>query len=106
MRPILQLLALLALLVAPLAVPAAAMASTQSAAECAEMAMEMSGHDMPAGDHGQGKACCIAVPPAIDPPLTALVAVAAIQHLAFVAGIAPFHLGSGPNAEDPPPRLA
>ncbi len=106
MRLFLHLLAVVALLVAPLAAPAAAMAAKPSAAECKDMAMEMSGHDMPAGDHGQGKACCIAVPPAIDPPLTALDAVAAIEHLAFVAGIAPFHLGAGPNAEDPPPRPA
>ncbi len=106
MRSILHLLALLALLVAPLAAPASAMAAKLSSAECTDMAMAMSGHQMPAGDHGQGKACCIAVPPAIDPPQTALDAVAGIEHLAFVPAIAPFLLGAGPKAEDPPPRPA
>ena len=78
MRFFLHLLTLLALLVAPLAAPAAAMPMTGTAAprvtECTDIAMHMAGHEMPAGDHGQGKACCVAIPPAIDPPLTAFAA--------------------------------
>lgn len=106
MRLFLHLLALVALMVAPLAVPAAAMAAQPTTAECTDNAMEMAGHDMPAGDHGQGEACCMAVPPAIDPPLVAIDASAAIEHLAFVAAIEPFRLGAGPKTEDPPPRFA
>jgi len=106
MHRLLHLLALIALLFAPLAAPAATMAAPPTVAECVEMAMDKTKHDMPAGDHGQARDCCIAVPPAIDPPLTSLNAVAAIDHLAFVTAIQPFHLGSGPNAEDPPPRSA
>jgi hypothetical protein len=106
MRRLLQFLSLIALLVAPLAAPAAAMSAKAVAAECTDMGMEMAGHEMPAGDHGQGEACCIAIPPAIDPPLSALIAAPPIEHLAFVADNAPFHLGAGPKAEDPPPRSA
>lgn len=106
MRLFLHLLALVALMVAPLAAPAAAMAAKPTAAECTDMAMEMAGHDMPADAHGQDEACCIAVPPAIDPPLAALEDHAEIEHLAFIAANQPFHLGAGPKAEDPPPRIA
>lgn len=106
MRSFLHFLSLLALLVAPLAAPAAAATVEQVAGECTDMAMEMAGHEIPIGDHGQGKACCIAVPPAVDPPLTALDSVTALEHLAFVAAIEPFRLGAGPKAEDPPPRIA
>ncbi|MCY7281147.1 MAG: hypothetical protein LH610_09690 [Sphingomonas bacterium] len=114
MRSFLYLLALFALLGAPLAAPATAMtmamtmtgAARQSAADCADMAMDRSGHEMPTGDHGKGKACCIAVPPAIDPPVVALDTVPGIEHLAFVATNVPFRLGAGPKAEDPPPRIA
>ena len=106
MRRFFHLLALMALLFAPLAAPAAAMTAKPTTAECTDMAMEMGGHEMPAGDHGQGEACCIAIPPAIDPPLSALIAIPAIGHLAFVADSAPFRLGAGPKAEDPPPRTA
>lgn len=110
MRFFFHLLTLLALMVAPLAAPAAAMpmtgTATPTAAECTDIAMDMAGHEMPAGHHGQGKACCIAIPPAIDPPLAALDPSTAIEHLAFVAAIAPFRLGAGPKAEDPPPRIA
>lgn len=106
MRLFVHLLALIALLIAPLAAPAAAMASSPTTAECTDMAMDQPGHEMPAGDHGQGKACCIAVPPAIDPPLTALDPAIAVEHLGFVSAIEPFHLGAGPKAEDPPPRTA
>ena len=106
MRFFFHLLALVALLIAPLAVPTAAMAAQPSAGECTELAIDVAGHDMPAGDHGQGQACCIAVPPAIDPPQAALNSVLSIQHLAFVAMIEPFRLGAGPKAEDPPPRTA
>lgn len=106
MRFFLHLLALVALLVAPLAAPAGAMAAQPSGSECTDTTMAMAGHEMPAGDHGQGQACCIAVPPAIDPPLAALDASIAIEHLAFIALTAPFRLGAGPKAEDPPPRTA
>jgi hypothetical protein len=104
MRRFFPLLALIALLMAPLAAPAAAMAPEKPAAECAEM--DMSGHQMPDSHHGQDEACCIAVPPAIDPPSAALDAVATIDHLAFVGASQSFLLGAGPNAEDPPPRPA
>ncbi len=101
-----QLLTLVALLFAPLAAPAATMAAVPATIECADMAMGGGGHDMPAADHGIGEACCIAVPPAIDPPLAALDAAVAPDHLAFIALTEPFRLGAGPHAEDPPPRIA
>ena len=106
MRRFLQLLTLMAMMVAPVAAPAAAMAPTPVAAECADMAMAMDGHEMPAAHHGQGEACCIAVPTAIDPPSAEVAAFAPVEHLAFVADDAPFRLGAGPKAEDPPPRPA
>ena len=106
MRRFLQLLTLMAMMFAPLAAPAAAMAPTPVAAECADMAMAMDGHEMPSTHHGQGEACCIAVPPAIDPPSAEVAAFAPLEHLAFVADDAPFRLGAGPKAEDPPPRTA
>ena len=106
MRRFLQLLTLIALLAAPVAAPAAATVGKPVAAECADMAMEMDRHEMPTGDHVQGEACCIALPPAIDPPLSALIALPAIKHLAFLADRAAFRLGAGPKAEDPPPRTA
>lgn len=105
MRLFLHLLALIALLVAPLAAPAAAMTWRPAAAECSDMTIDK-GHATPAGDHGQGKACCIAVPPAVNLQIVALDASAAIEHLALVAAIMPFRLGAGPEAEDPPPRIA
>ena len=106
MRIFLHLLTLLALLVAPLAAPAAAMSVRPTAGECSDMAMKNSGHEMPAGDHGLGQACCIAVPPAVNSQAVEIDAAAAIEHLAFIAAIEPFLLGAGPKAEDPPPRTA
>ncbi len=106
MRRFFTLLALVAMMFAPLAAPAAAFASTPIAAECADMAMDMAGHDLPASHHGAGEACCIAVPPAIDPPTIALHSSIMVEHLPFVASIEPFRLGAGPEAEDPPPRAA
>ena len=106
MRFFLKLLTIVALLMAPLAVPAAAMAAAVGTVECADMAMSAPDHPMPAGEHEPGKPCCIAVPPAIDPPLTGLQVAVFTDHLAFVAGIEPFRLGAGPKAEDPPPRTA
>ncbi len=100
------LLALIALLFAPLAAPMAAMAAVTTQADCGDMAMGGGGHEMPAADHNIGAACCIAVPPAIDPPLTTLDAAIALDHLAFIALTEPFRLGAGPRAEDPPPRNA
>ncbi len=102
MRRLLSFLALLSLLVAPLAAPAVAMTVLPVATDCAEM----SGHEMPASDHAAGKQCCIAVPPAIDPPVALIDTVTAPELLAFVALNEPFPLGAGPNAEDPPPRIA
>ena len=104
MRRLLSLLALLSLLVAPLAAPAAGMSVGPVSAECADQAM--GAHDMPASDHARGKPCCIAIPPAIDPPVAMIEAVTAAEHLAFIAAIEPFRLGAGPKAEDPPPRTA
>lgn len=107
MRLCLNFLSLTALMIAPLAVPAAAMAAEPTAVECTDLALEASGHEMPAGeDHDHGQACCIAVPPAIDPSLAAFEPPAMINHLAFVAPIQPFQLGAGPKAENPPPRIA
>lgn len=106
MRLILNILALVALLVAPLAAPAAAFAAAPVASECTTKTADGPGHVMPNGDHMAGKACCIAVPPAIDPPLAALEALPDIAHLAFVPVISSFRLGAGPKAEDPPPRAA
>lgn len=106
MRLLLNVLALVALLVAPLAAPAAAFAAAPVKSECTTMTDDAAGHVMPDGDHMAGKACCIAVPPAIDPPLAALDALPDIAHLAFVAASSSFHLGAGPKAEDPPPRTA
>ena len=101
-----QLLTLVALLFAPLAAPVAAMAAVPIAADCHDMAMGRGGHDMPAGDHDIGAACCVAIPPAIDPPLAALYVGSAPDHLAFIVLTEPFRLGAGPHTEDPPPRIA
>ena len=104
MRLFLRLLTLLALMGAPLAAPAAAMAAAPVTSEC--HSLPMADHEMPKGEHGQAAPCCIAVPPAIDPPVAMLGAVDGPEHLAFVAVIEPFRLGAGPHAEDPPPRFA
>ena len=109
MRSFLHLLTLVALLFAPLAAPAAAMEMAkveQGKVECAEMEMAAPAHKMPANEHRNGEACCIAVPPAITPPLAALDADASIDHPSFVVKAEPFRLGAGPKAEDPPPRIA
>lgn len=106
MRRFFHLLTLVALLFAPLVAPAAAMAAASAPTDCADMSMGEGGHDMPAADHGIGEACCIAVPPAIDPPVVAFDVAAAPDHRAFIALTEPFRLGAGPNAEDPPPRIA
>jgi len=107
MRFFLHMLTLVALLAAPLAAPAAAMAAVaQSQVDCDDMEMAASEHQMPAGEHRSGEACCIAVPPAISPPLAALDVAASIDHPAFVVKAEPFRLGAGPKAEDPPPRRA
>ncbi|MEO8142135.1 MAG: hypothetical protein ABI617_05710 [Sphingomicrobium sp.] len=106
MRRFVYVLALVAMMFAPLAAPAAALAATPMATECAGMTMDMTGHDMPVSHHGAGEACCIAVPPAIDPPTIALHPSIMAEHLAFVVLIEPFRLGAGPKAEDPPPRAA
>ena len=107
MRSFLHLLTLVALLFAPLAAPAAAMAAVaQSQVDCNDMDMAAPEHEMATGEHRSGEACCIAVPPAISPPLAALDAATPIEHLDFVAAIEPFRLGAGPKAEDPPPRIA
>jgi hypothetical protein len=70
--------------------------------------MEMGGssHAPPHSQHGGDSACCLAVPPAIDSSPAALEAVMPLGHLPFAASLAPFHLGAGPLAEDPPPRLS
>ena len=107
MRSTLYLLTLIALLVAPVAAPVAAMASVQpTTTGCQHMDMGAPGHAMPAGHHRQGEACCVAVPPAIDPPVVAMDIAPAIDHPIFVAAIQVFRLGAGPKAEDPPPRVA
>ena len=105
MRYFLHLLTLVALLVAPLAAPAAAMAVVeQSKVDCADMEMAAAKHQMPSGEHRSGEGCCIAVPPAITPPLASLDVDASIDHISFVARTEPFRLGAGPQSEDPPPR--
>lgn len=106
MRLFFHVLALVALLVAPLAAPAAAFAFAPVSPECTTMTDDGLGHVMPDGNHMAGKACCIAVPPAIDPPLAAIDGLPEIVHLAFVSVISSFRLGAGPKAEDPPPRIA
>lgn len=99
-----RLMTLIALTIAPLVAPVAAMAAVPVAAECGDMAM--TDHEMPAADHGAGEPCCIAVPPAIDPPINSIGTIARPAHLAFVALTEPLRLGAGPHAEDPPPRIA
>lgn len=107
MRHFFHVLTLVALLFAPLAAPAAALtAVAQGDVKCVDMEMAAPDHQMPAGDHRSGEACCIAVPPAITPPLAALDVAASIDLLAFIAMTEPFRLGAGPMAEDPPPRIA
>lgn len=102
-----RLLSLVALISAPLVAPAAAMTPAQNpAADCKQMDMGGSKHQMPAGHHRTGEPCCLAVPAAIGPPLTALGVAPPIDHPIFAAAAVPFRLGAGPKAEDPPPRLA
>ncbi|MEO7365600.1 MAG: hypothetical protein ABIW03_04695 [Sphingomicrobium sp.] len=106
MQWLLRILTLIALIAAPIASPAAAMAPAQAAtADCKQMDMGARQHQMPAG-HRSGEPCCTAVPPAIDPSLTAVAVPPPVDHPTFIAVTEPFRLGSGPKAEDPPPRLA
>ncbi|MEO6580430.1 MAG: hypothetical protein ABIN83_04695, partial [Sphingomicrobium sp.] len=98
MRRLLHLLTLVALLIAPLAAPAAAMAPAQSVAtDCKQMNTGSAMHHMPASHHRSGEACCIAVPPAVDPPLVALKPALPLEHPIFVAVAEAFRLGAGPT---------
>lgn len=106
MHRLVHRLTLVALLFAPFAAPAAGMAAPPTVAECVEMATTMTGHEVLAGELGQAKNCCIAVPPAIDPTLATFDAVDAIDHLAYLVAIQSLPIGVGPKTEDPPPRIA
>jgi hypothetical protein len=106
MRSIVHWLSLLALLVAPLAAPAAASAPLRPSAECQMKAMGGSKHAMPRTKHHAGESCCLAIPPAIDPPHVAIEAIMPIGHLPFAGSIASLRLGAGPPFEDPPPRFS
>ena len=101
MRWLLTLLSFLALAVAPLTSPVQAM-PRMSAAHCAEGAGQQGHHapDMPMPDDGN---CCVAVPAALPPVVSALAegeVLPKVEPLRTVAQLA----GLSAEAEDPPPR--
>jgi hypothetical protein len=105
MRRLLHWLTLVALLLAPLAAPAAA-AVRSARSDCHEMEMGKAHHEVPPAKHHARDSCCLAIPAAIDPPLTALEGTMPLGHLQFAASVTSFALGAGPSFEDPPPRFS